>query len=89
MSAYDELQNFAGKVCELRPRLLRNKNIEPSDMRFRAIILVKYLIRSSSMFRHATRVARISSKNLVYSTESVGAPSNNVKGTRLRKIRIR
>jgi hypothetical protein len=89
MFAYDDLQNFARKVWEPESRLLRSRKTEPSDMSFRAIVLVKYLMRSSSVSRHAIRDSKISSKNLSYSTISVGAPSNRVNGTKLRKIKIR
>jgi hypothetical protein len=86
---YEDLQNFVRKVFAPESRLLRNWNTDPSDISFRAIVLVKYLIRSSSVSRHATRDARTSSKNLSYSTISVGAPSKRVNGTKFRKRRIR
>lgn len=89
MSAYDDLQNLARKVWEPESKLLRNRKTEPSDMSFRAIVLVKYLMRSSSVSRHAMRDSKMSSKNLSYSTISVGAPSNSVNGAKLRKIKIR
>jgi hypothetical protein len=86
--SYDDLQNFARNVREPLSRLLRSRNTDPSDMSFRATVLVKYLIRSSSVSKQFTKDARMSSKNLSYSTLSIGAPSNKVNGIRLRNMRM-
>ena len=88
MATYEDLQNFARKLRAPESTLLRNRKTDPSDISFRAIVLVKYLIRSSSVSRHATRDARTSSKKLSYSPMSVGAPSKRINGTRFRRISI-
>jgi hypothetical protein len=86
--AYVVFQNVYLKVRDPRLLLLRQRVTEPSVMILRATLLVRYLMRSSSVTRYVVKDVNISSKKRIQSGPLFGAPMKRASGDASKNTRM-
>ena len=86
--AYVVFQNVYLKVRDPRLLLLRQRVTEPLVMILRATLLVRYLMRSSSVTRYVVKDVNISSKKRIQSGPLFGAPMKRASGDASKNTRM-